>query len=217
MMLASTCVSSSGQYTGASVARATGATAPTWSKWVWVMRIASTVSMPRLSSAPSSFGGLVAWVDDQRCRASLRRTMKQFSCTGPTVNMRTSSWLTCAAAAAASLLAPAVHAQLHVVAARDVERRARTGRRSPRSRAGCSWSRPAARKMNISTEASPRAGDRLPSTSAACSAAAHGRPAGSAVFAPQRSAADRCDRAPGSCRRPSRGAWCGACAWSGPW
>ena len=54
MMFASTPCSSSGQYTGAPVARATGATAPTWSKWVWVSRIASRVSIPSAGSASSS-------------------------------------------------------------------------------------------------------------------------------------------------------------------
>ena len=32
-----------------------------------------------------------------------------------------------------------------------------------------------------------------------------------------RSAAGRSGPAPGSFRRRSRGAWCGACAWSEPW
>ena len=60
-MSRSTGTSSSGQYTGAPVARATGATAPMWSKWVWVTRIASIPSPSssttwriRSSSSPGS-------------------------------------------------------------------------------------------------------------------------------------------------------------------
>ena len=60
-MSASTSRSSDGQYTGAPVARASGATAPTWSMWVWVTRIASTrdaeratASIRRCGSSPGS-------------------------------------------------------------------------------------------------------------------------------------------------------------------
>src|SRR5437588_732446 len=54
MMSARTRVSSAGQYTGAPVARATGATAPTWSKCVWVRRIASSCVIPIAPSASIS-------------------------------------------------------------------------------------------------------------------------------------------------------------------
>ena len=62
--------SARGQYTGAPVARAIAATAPMWSKWVWVSRIAS-------GSTPSSSHGrlqprrLVAGIDEQRAVGAL--------------------------------------------------------------------------------------------------------------------------------------------------
>ena len=65
MMSASTGASSSGHQTSAPVARATGATAPTWSKWVWVSRIAAT-SSSSASIASSSRCGLVAGIDHDR-------------------------------------------------------------------------------------------------------------------------------------------------------
>ena len=57
-MSASTGTSISGHQTGAPVASATGATAPMWSKWQWVTRIASIVkpsesTAPRIRSASS--------------------------------------------------------------------------------------------------------------------------------------------------------------------
>ena len=57
----------------------------------------------------------------------------------------------------------------------------------------------------------------MPSTSAACSAGARAPPSGSASSARRQSAGGRCDPVSGSFRRPSRGAWCGAFVWSGPW
>ena len=62
-MSASTGTSISGHQTGAPVAFATGATAPTWSKWVWVRRIASTPIPSSLDRAEDPLG-LVAGVDD---------------------------------------------------------------------------------------------------------------------------------------------------------
>ena len=64
-MSASTGVSISGHQTGAPVAFAIGATAPMWSKWVWVSRIPSIVT-PSSSAAARIRGGLVAGIDDQR-------------------------------------------------------------------------------------------------------------------------------------------------------
>ncbi len=63
-MLARTWVSSSGHQTGAPVARATGATAPTWSKCVWVSRIASTVVIPRAFAGLEDPLGLITGVED---------------------------------------------------------------------------------------------------------------------------------------------------------
>src|SRR3954453_22785021 len=89
LMSASTIFSTSGTQTSAPVARATGATAPMWSKCVWVSRIPSRVT-PSWSIAASSFGAsspgsmISAWSEPSRL------SRKQFSCTGPTVNMRTS-------------------------------------------------------------------------------------------------------------------------------
>ncbi len=65
MMSASTPFSISGTQTSAPVARATGATAPTWSKWVWVSRIASSFDAQLVDRAEQAVG-LLAWVDDQR-------------------------------------------------------------------------------------------------------------------------------------------------------
>ena len=92
MMSASTGTSSSGHQTSAPVARASGATAPTWSKCVWVSRIAAT-STPSASIASSSRGAsspgsiTIAWP------APSSRAMWQFSCTGPTVKVRTSIYV----------------------------------------------------------------------------------------------------------------------------
>ena len=65
MMSASTNASIFGTQTSAPVARATGATAPTWSKWVCVRRIASSWHAERVDRA-EQLVGLVAGVDDQR-------------------------------------------------------------------------------------------------------------------------------------------------------
>ena len=89
MMSASTGFSITGTHTSAPVALATGATAPTWSKCVWVIRMPSSVtpsaSIARSSLSASSPGSTISARSDPS-----RRKMKQFSCTGPTVNMRTS-------------------------------------------------------------------------------------------------------------------------------
>ena len=65
MMSASTSFSISGTQTSAPVALATGATAPTWSKCVWVSRIPSSVDAELVDRA-EQLVGLVARVDDQR-------------------------------------------------------------------------------------------------------------------------------------------------------
>src|SRR3954451_4257636 len=88
-MSASTGASISGHQTSAPVAFAIGATAPMWSKWVWVRRIPSIVSpsssvAPRIRSASSPGSTIRA-----RSEPSFRST-KQFSAIWPTVNMRTS-------------------------------------------------------------------------------------------------------------------------------
>src|SRR5215207_2054384 len=89
MMSASTGTSISGHQTSAPVARARGATAPTWSKCVCVRRIAvistSSASIAASSRGASSPGSItIAW------SAPSSRAMWQFSCTGPTVKLRTS-------------------------------------------------------------------------------------------------------------------------------
>jgi hypothetical protein len=89
MMSASTRFSISGTQTSAPVARATGATAPTWSKWVWVRRIAAS-SSSSASIAPRSFGASSPGSTITASRAPSCRNRKQFSCIGPTVNIRTS-------------------------------------------------------------------------------------------------------------------------------
>src|SRR5262245_11209399 len=90
MMSASTATSISGQYTGAPVALATGATAPMWSKWQWVTRIASmtTPSAPAAASSlsASSPGSTIT----ARPSPPAARTMYACSWIGPTVNIRTS-------------------------------------------------------------------------------------------------------------------------------
>src|SRR5215210_2709971 len=90
MMSASTPFSSSGQYTGAPVWRASGATAPTWSKCVWVSRIASTVSpsssRPAIRRSASSPGSTTIARREPSAAAK-----KQFSATGPTVKPWTST------------------------------------------------------------------------------------------------------------------------------
>src|ERR1700754_5164816 len=89
-MSARTGVSISGHQTGAPVALAIGATAPMWSKWVWVRRIPSIVT-PSSSAAwrirgASSPGSTIT----PRSEPSLRNR-KQFSAIWPTVSMRTST------------------------------------------------------------------------------------------------------------------------------
>src|SRR3954469_4086186 len=88
-MSARTAVSISGHQTGAPVALAIGATAPMWSKWVWVRRIPSIVRLsssvaPRILSASSPGSTISA------CSDPSWRNTKQFSAIWPTVNMRTS-------------------------------------------------------------------------------------------------------------------------------
>src|SRR5688500_3525074 len=89
MMSASTGRSISLTYTGAPVSRATGATAPTWSKCGCGRSDAATArpssrTGARIRSGSSPGSKMTARVE------SSRRAMKQFSWTGPTVNMRTS-------------------------------------------------------------------------------------------------------------------------------
>ena len=88
-MSARTCFSSSGTHTSAPVARAIGATAPMWSKCVWVSRIPSSVS-PASSMAPSSRGASSPGSTISARSEPSRLIRKVFSCTGPTVNIRTS-------------------------------------------------------------------------------------------------------------------------------
>src|SRR5215218_10066287 len=89
MMSASTGTSSSGHQTSAPVARASGATAPTWSKCVCVSRIAATSSpsapIAAISRSASSPGSITI-----ASRVPSSHATWQFSCTGPTVNERTS-------------------------------------------------------------------------------------------------------------------------------
>src|SRR5215208_4833515 len=109
-MSASTGASISGHQTSAPVAFAIGATAPMWSKWVWVRRIPSMVRpsssvAPRIRSASSPGSTIRA-----RSEPSFRNT-KQFSAIWPTVNMRTST-----AASALRLLGAARAAGLALLA-----------------------------------------------------------------------------------------------------
>src|SRR5215210_5610199 len=119
MMSASTPFSSSGQYTGAPVWRASGATAPTWSKCVWVSRIASTVSpsssRPAIRRSASSPGSTTIARREPSAAAK-----KQFSATGPTVKPWTStgSVLRLGRLGAAEAL---VHPGVERVAERDVD------------------------------------------------------------------------------------------------
>ena len=89
MMSARTGTSIFGQYTGAPVARATGATAPMWSKCVWVSRTASIVR-PSSSMAPRMRSGSSPGSTTRPWSSPSRRRTKQFSPTAPTVNMRQS-------------------------------------------------------------------------------------------------------------------------------
>ena len=89
MMSASTGASISGHQTSAPVAAGDGATAPTWSKWVCVSRIAAT-SSSSAAIAPSRRSASSPGSITTASRAPSRRAMWQFSCTGPTVKVRTS-------------------------------------------------------------------------------------------------------------------------------
>src|SRR3954462_7201447 len=89
MMSARTGTSSFGHQTGAPVARATGATAPMWSKCVCVSRIASSVT-PSCSIAPRSRSGSSPGSIMTPRSAPPRRSRNVFSWTGPTVKARTS-------------------------------------------------------------------------------------------------------------------------------
>ena len=80
MMSASTGRSICGQYTGAPVAAATGATAPMWSKWQWVMRIASIVTPSEPAAASSRSGSspgsiMIAGTPVPVCAAPAEPTM----------------------------------------------------------------------------------------------------------------------------------------------
>src|SRR4051794_11436655 len=119
MMSCRRATSSFGQYTGAPVAFASGATAPTWSTSVCVIRIASTFA-PSFSIAPvSSSGSSPGSISSARSEPSARR-MNVFSWNGPTVKARTSTDLL-ASALLQRLLAAVVEERVGVVADRDVE------------------------------------------------------------------------------------------------
>src|SRR5215213_5276376 len=122
MMSASTGSSIRGHHTGAPVAFATGATAPMWSKWQWVRRIASTLAplastAARIRSA-SSPGSTIS-------SRSLPwgRSRKQFSAMGPTVSISTARaiGLLVAAVAHPRSLAPPPHRHVDEVSGGDVE------------------------------------------------------------------------------------------------
>jgi hypothetical protein len=78
MMSASTGFSISGTHTSAPVALASGATAPTWSKWVWVSRMPSSCT-PSSSMAPSSRGASSPGSTIKARSDPSRRMRKQFS------------------------------------------------------------------------------------------------------------------------------------------
>src|SRR5215208_7118616 len=135
MMSASTATSSSGHQTSAPVARASGATAPTWSKCVCVSRIAATSSpsapISATSRSASSPGSITI-----ASRAPSSHATWQFSCTGPTVNERTSIALALLLLARRDRAARLAHPPLpedaiDLVAERDVdqERRQRQSQR----------------------------------------------------------------------------------------
>src|SRR5918997_534033 len=114
-MSSSTNFSIAGTHTSAPVALATGATAPTWSKCVWVSRIPSSVTPSSLmasSSLPASSPGSTI---SARSEPS-RRKMYEFSATGPTVNIRTSM-----SARLLPALPDAVDERVGDVAERDVQ------------------------------------------------------------------------------------------------
>src|ERR1700761_3985656 len=122
MMSASTGFSISGTYTGAPVALATGATAPMWSKWVWVRRIAST-SAPVASIAARMRSASSPGSTTRSLSPPAGRTRKVFSAIWPTVSISTSSANALAPFAVADPLALAFapHRHVDVVAGRDVE------------------------------------------------------------------------------------------------
>src|SRR3954470_19355036 len=120
MMSASTGFSSCGTHTSAPVAVATGATAPTWSKCVWVSRIPSRVT-PSSSIAARSFGASSPGSTISARSDPSRRKMYEFSATGPTVNMRTSMGRRLSPCGLISPLAAAVERQVRVVAQRHVD------------------------------------------------------------------------------------------------
>src|SRR5688572_19924241 len=129
MMSASTGFSICGTQTSAPVAVATGATAPTWSKCVCVRRIPSS-STPSSSIALRSFGASSPGSTISALSEPSRRNRKQFSITGPTVNMRTSmGWRLPLLLSLLLLLPPLVQQLVHVVAGRHVQEKGEQGER----------------------------------------------------------------------------------------
>src|ERR1700709_1752629 len=123
MMSASTGFSISGTYTGAPVARATGATAPMWSKWVWVRMIAST-SAPVPSIAARIRSASSPGSTTSSLSPPAGRTRNVFSAIWPTgsISTSTATGLGGPFAVADPLpLAFAPHGHVDVVAGRDVE------------------------------------------------------------------------------------------------
>src|SRR4051795_2293764 len=120
MMSCSRATSAFGQYTGAPVAFASGATAPTWSMSVCVTRIAWTVASS-CSIAPRSRSGSSPGSTTRALSDPSARRMNVFSWNGPTVKARTSTSLPLRARARLALLIAAVELQVHEVAHRDVE------------------------------------------------------------------------------------------------
>src|SRR4051794_7151567 len=132
-MSARTIFSISGTQTSAPVARATGATAPMWSKCVCVSRIPSSLT-PSCSIAFSRTGASSPGSTSSARSDPSTRKRKLFSATGPTVNMRTSIRARSLAPGDRSLLpAPVVERAIGDVAERDVQdehdQRDRDGRR----------------------------------------------------------------------------------------
>ena len=64
---------------------ATGATAPMWSKWQWVSRIASTVTPSSATAASRRSASSPGSMTSARSAPSTR-AIQQFSWTGPTVS-----------------------------------------------------------------------------------------------------------------------------------
>src|SRR5688500_5379705 len=91
-----------------------------WSKWQWVIRIASIVrpsssTGARIRSASSPGSTISARSEPSR------RNRKQFSATGPTVNIRTSTSAPLLLAAQPRPLAASPHEVVDEVTGRDVE------------------------------------------------------------------------------------------------